>query len=132
MAWVAEGLGVTPMALYRHVANKAGLLDGVVELLLTEHPLPAEVLPWSERLTLLAGSIRASAGRHPSVFPLLFNVPPPPLRPGGHVLPSTGARRRWGSRRPGRPSRAPDQHGRAWLRGERVGRAFPPLLPSRA
>ena len=30
MAGVAERLGVTPMALYRHVANKADLLDGVV------------------------------------------------------------------------------------------------------
>ena len=36
MAALAERLGVTPMALYRHVANKAHLLDGVVEVLLTE------------------------------------------------------------------------------------------------
>lgn len=38
MAAVAERLGVTPMALYRHVANKADLLDGLVERLLTEFP----------------------------------------------------------------------------------------------
>ena len=38
MAALAERLGVTPMALYRHVANKADLLDGVVEVLLTEFP----------------------------------------------------------------------------------------------
>jgi AcrR family transcriptional regulator len=75
MARVAERLGVTPMALYRHVANKADLLDGVVELLLTEFPLPPEELPWPERLSLLAGSIRATAGRHPSVFPLLLQRP---------------------------------------------------------
>ena len=39
MTALAERLGVTPMALYRHVANKADLLDGVVEVLLTEFPL---------------------------------------------------------------------------------------------
>ena len=32
MAAVAERLGVTPMALYRHVAYKTDLLDGLVEL----------------------------------------------------------------------------------------------------
>ena len=75
MARVAERLGVTPMALYRHVTNKADLLDGVVELLLTEFPPPPEGLSWSERLTVLAGSIRASGRRHPSVFPLLLQRP---------------------------------------------------------
>ena len=75
MGAVAGRLGVTPMALYRHVANKADLLDGVVELLLTEFPPPPPRLPWSERLSTLAGNIRASARRHPSVFPLLLQRP---------------------------------------------------------
>ena len=69
MAAVAERLAVTPMALYRHVANKADLLDGLVEELLTEFPpSPAEV-PWRQRLSIMAANIRASAHRHPSVFP---------------------------------------------------------------
>lgn len=75
MAALADRLDVTPMALYRHVANKADLLDGVVELLLTEFPLPDPELPWRERLSALAGHIRASAHRHPSVFPLLLQRP---------------------------------------------------------
>jgi AcrR family transcriptional regulator len=75
MAGIAERLGVTPMALYRHVANKADLLDGLVELLLTEFPSPPAELPWPERLRTLAGNIRASARRHPSVFPLLLQRP---------------------------------------------------------
>ena len=75
MAGVAKRLGVTPMALYRHVANKAELLDGVVELLLTEFPPPPAGLFWSERLSVLARNIRASARRHPSVFPLLLQRP---------------------------------------------------------
>ncbi len=75
MAGLAERLGVTPMALYRHVANKADLLDGVAELLLTEFPVPPSVLPWPERLSALAANIRASARRHPSAFPLLLERP---------------------------------------------------------
>lgn len=75
MAGVAERLGVTPMALYRHVANKADLLDGVVELLLTEFPPPSSERPWQERLTALAANIRTTAHRHPTVFPLLLQRP---------------------------------------------------------
>jgi AcrR family transcriptional regulator len=75
MASLAERLGVTPMALYRHVANKADLLDGVVELLLTEFPPPPSELPWPERLSALAANLRTSARRHPSVFPLLLQRP---------------------------------------------------------
>lgn len=72
---VAKRLQVTPMALYRHVANKAALLDGLVEMLLTEFPLPAPERPWDERLTALAAGIRATARRHPGVFPLLLSRP---------------------------------------------------------
>ncbi len=75
MGAVAGRLGVTPMALYRHVTGKAGLLDGMVELLLTEFPPPPAGLPWPERLAALAANIRASAQRHPSVFPLLLQRP---------------------------------------------------------
>ena len=71
----AQRRGVTPRALYRHVTGKAGLLDGRVELLLTEFPPPPAGLPWPERLAALAASIRASARRHPSVFPLLLQRP---------------------------------------------------------
>ena len=75
MAALAERLGVTPMALYRHVANKADLLDGLVERLLTEFPPPPAELAWPDRLSMLAANIRASARRHPSVFPLLLKRP---------------------------------------------------------
>jgi AcrR family transcriptional regulator len=75
---VAKVLHVTPMALYRHVDDKNALLDGLVELLLTENPAPAEVprdARWDERLTALAGGIRDTARRHPAVFPLLLTRP---------------------------------------------------------
>ena len=75
MQAVAERLGVTPMALYRHVGTKADLLDGLVELLLTEFPLPPPGLAWQDRLGSLARAVRATAHRHPAVFPLLLKRP---------------------------------------------------------
>ena len=71
---VASRLRVTPMALYRHVDDKNALLDGLVELLLTEYPLPPAGR-WDERLTALAAGIRDTARRHPAVFPLLLTRP---------------------------------------------------------
>ncbi|GAB3974124.1 hypothetical protein GCM10029978_054960 [Actinoallomurus acanthiterrae] len=75
MRAVAEQLGVTPMALYRHVGDKQGLLDGLVERLLGEIPEPDPALPWRERLRELAAGIRAVARAHPDLFPLLFHRP---------------------------------------------------------
>jgi len=72
MQAVADRLGVTPMALYRHVANKADLLDGVVESILLEVPLPDPAAPWADRLTALSRGTRLAALRHPEVFPLLL------------------------------------------------------------
>lgn len=72
---VADRLGVTPMALYRHVANKEDLLDGVVESLLDEMPEPAADRPWQEQLATMGEAIRATAHRHPAVFPLLLQLP---------------------------------------------------------
>jgi AcrR family transcriptional regulator len=75
MGAVAERLGVTAMALYRHVGNKADLLDGLVELLLTGFPTPSEEMSWPERLSALADRVRATARCHPAVFPLLLQRP---------------------------------------------------------
>jgi AcrR family transcriptional regulator len=75
---VAKVLNVTPMALYRHVDDKNALLDGLVELLLTEYPSPADSsgdTPWDERLIALATGIRDTARRHPAAFPLLLTRP---------------------------------------------------------
>ena len=72
MQAVADRLGVTPMALYRHVANKADLLDGVVESILLEVPLPDPAEGWPDRLGALARGTRAAALRHPQIFPLLL------------------------------------------------------------
>jgi AcrR family transcriptional regulator len=75
MQAVASVLEVTPMALYRHVASKADLLDGLVESLLTGFPLPADELGWDQRLRELGRSMREIARQHPQVFPLLLSRP---------------------------------------------------------
>jgi AcrR family transcriptional regulator len=63
---LAVALGVSPMAIYRHVANKADLLDGVLDLLMREAEVTAhdeeDSLDWlcetflRMRVTLLAQS----------------------------------------------------------------------------
>jgi len=75
MQAVARALRVTPMALYRHVASKADLLDGLVECLLDELPAAAPALPWEKQLVAMAHGLRAIARRHPAVFPLLLQRP---------------------------------------------------------
>lgn len=76
MRAVAERVGVTPMALYRHVSGKAALLDGVVgRFLAALVPPHAESLAWDRRLTELAHACRAMTQRHPWAAQLLFTRP---------------------------------------------------------
>ncbi|MGD1058175.1 MAG: TetR family transcriptional regulator [Solirubrobacteraceae bacterium] len=72
MRLLGRELGVSTMALYRHVTNKDDLLDGLVALLLGELEIPEESLPWDERLRRLAREVRALAHRRPELFGLLL------------------------------------------------------------
>ena len=85
MRRLAEELGVGTMSLYHHVANKEDLLDGVVELVLTEVEFPPDDAgPWDERALMAASSFRQVAHRHPNCVPLLVTRPyktPGALRP---------------------------------------------------
>ncbi|MET7573885.1 TetR/AcrR family transcriptional regulator C-terminal domain-containing protein [Streptomyces sp. NPDC005492] len=88
MRAVAQELDVNPMTLYRHVGDKQGLLDGLVERLLLEIEVPGPGLDWREQLRLLADSMRATARRHPDLFLLLFQRPaatPEAFRPRNAV-----------------------------------------------
>ncbi len=65
---VAERLGVTPMALYHHVENKAALLALVVETALSEQPLPVhEGKEWKEDLWREAKWVYDTMSAHPAV-----------------------------------------------------------------
>jgi AcrR family transcriptional regulator len=75
MAAVAAQVGVTPMALYRHVADKSALLDGLVEHLLEQLPPHDPTLGWADQVDAAAAALRDVARRHPAAFPLLLSRP---------------------------------------------------------
>jgi AcrR family transcriptional regulator len=51
---VARSLGVTPMALYHHVRDKAELAELVVAINIADHPLAAETGRWRDDLWSVA------------------------------------------------------------------------------
>ncbi|MFJ4553007.1 TetR/AcrR family transcriptional regulator [Streptomyces sp. NPDC088817] len=77
MRALADRVGVTPMALYRHVKDKAALLDALVGRLLAAllPPKTTEDQSWDERLNALAHACRAVTRRHPWAADLLFSRP---------------------------------------------------------
>lgn len=91
MRRLGEVLGVEAMALYRHVAGKEELLDGVVELLVEGMREDEDVVDrprdgWQDFLQRLAHGVRRIALAHPKAFPLVASRPAeapwlrPPLR----------------------------------------------------
>ncbi len=85
-------LGVEAMSLYRYVAGRDDLLEAMVEQMVTQlHLDPGAGRPgpgdsWQAYLQWLAHGVRALAGEHPRVFPLIATRHPtapwlrPPLR----------------------------------------------------
>jgi AcrR family transcriptional regulator len=64
MRGLAQELGVVPMALYKHVANKDELLDGMVDIVFSEIELPSEDLDWRSAMRRRAISTREALKRH--------------------------------------------------------------------
>lgn len=65
MRAVAASLGVEAMSLYNHVANRADLLDGMVDAVFAEIGLPDTSGPWRDEMHALAVSTRTALQRHP-------------------------------------------------------------------
>jgi AcrR family transcriptional regulator len=69
------------MSLYRHVPNKAALLDGLVDRVMEiafaglEEPLPGQAGSWLPWLRQFAHSLRAALLAHPGVLPLAATRP---------------------------------------------------------
>jgi AcrR family transcriptional regulator len=61
---LAQELGVVPMALYKHVANKEELLDGMVDIVFSEIELPSADLDWRSAMRNRAMSTREALNRH--------------------------------------------------------------------
>jgi AcrR family transcriptional regulator len=71
MRRLAHLLDVAPMALYRHVANKDDLLDGMIDLVFAEIELPAGDLAWRTWMRQRAISVRSALVRHPWAIGLM-------------------------------------------------------------
>ncbi|MDT0406742.1 TetR/AcrR family transcriptional regulator [Streptomyces edwardsiae] len=65
MRRIAQELGVVPMALYKHVANKNELLDGMIDALVGEIDPPAGDADWKTVVRLRVLSARRMLLRHP-------------------------------------------------------------------
>ena len=65
MRRIARELGVVPMALYKHVANKDELLDGLVDDVVGEIDPPLPDADWKTTIRERALSARRALLRHP-------------------------------------------------------------------
>ena len=64
MRKLAEVLDVAPMALYRHVANRDDLVDGLIDIVFAEVELPASDGDWQAAMRRRALSLRDVLARH--------------------------------------------------------------------
>jgi AcrR family transcriptional regulator len=64
MRKLAEELDVAPMALYRHMANKEDLIDGMVDVVFSEVGLPSVGPDWRTAMRRRAMSLRDVLARH--------------------------------------------------------------------
>lgn len=76
---LAQELGVVPMALYKHVANKEELLDGMVEVIVGEIDPPMPAADWKAAIRQRILSARQALLRHrwaSQVIESRTNAPP--------------------------------------------------------
>ncbi|MHA7299556.1 TetR/AcrR family transcriptional regulator [Pseudarthrobacter sp. MDT3-1] len=71
MRRLAQELDVVPMALYKHVANKDELLDGMVEVIIGEIDPPVADVDWKSTVRLRVLSARRVLQRHKWARPVL-------------------------------------------------------------
>jgi AcrR family transcriptional regulator len=72
---LAEELEVTPMALYRHVADKDDLILEVIDQLLARSSLPAEDADWRTAVGELVDSLRDLFVLHPTMVEIYCRRP---------------------------------------------------------
>jgi AcrR family transcriptional regulator len=69
---IAQEFGVTPMALYWHVANKDELLAAMGDALLADVTPPPATGPWHVQLRAVVDDLIANLARHPAAAGLVF------------------------------------------------------------
>lgn len=75
---IGRQVGAEAMSLYRHVANKEDVLDGIVDLVYREIEVPPSAVGWSEAMRRRAISTREALLRHPWAIALMESR----MRPG--------------------------------------------------
>jgi AcrR family transcriptional regulator len=90
MRRLSDEVGRDPTVLYRHIPNKAALLDGVAETVLGQLRVGTADPDWAGQLRAVAHDFRRLALEHPNVVPLLVTRPlatPLGQRPPGMLRP---------------------------------------------
>jgi AcrR family transcriptional regulator len=73
MRKLARELGVEAMSLYNHVANKDDLVDGIVDLVVSEIDLPSTAEGWETAIREYAISAHEALLRHPWACSLVMS-----------------------------------------------------------
>jgi AcrR family transcriptional regulator len=84
MRRLAQELGVVPMALYKHVANKDELLDGMVDIVFGEIRSPSIDDDWRSAMRRRAISTRETLKRHGWAIGLMETRNPGPANLQNH------------------------------------------------
>ncbi|HEY4427718.1 MAG TPA: TetR/AcrR family transcriptional regulator [Solirubrobacteraceae bacterium] len=84
MRALAQELGVVPMALYKHVANKDELLDGMVDIVFGEIELPSGDADWRSAMRRRAVSTREALTRHGWAIGMMESRRPGPANLRNH------------------------------------------------
>ena len=79
MRRLGDQLGFEAMSLYRHVANKDDVLDGMLDLVLEEWQTPPSGGGWADAVRTSARSVHDALRRHPWAARLLMT--------GAHIRP---------------------------------------------
>jgi AcrR family transcriptional regulator len=81
MRRLGQALRVEAMSLYKHVADKDDLLDGLADLVTQEFVVPAPAEDWRAAIRASAISVHAALHRHPWAGPVLESrMAPGPTR----------------------------------------------------
>ena len=84
MRRLAQVLDVVPMALYKHVANKDELLDGMVDIVFSEIESPSIDHDWRSAMRRRAISTREALNRHAWAIGLMESRNPGPANLRNH------------------------------------------------
>ncbi|MEO8813892.1 MAG: TetR/AcrR family transcriptional regulator [Mycobacterium sp.] len=90
MRRLSDEVGRDPTVLYRHLPNKAAVLDGVVEIVLGQLRVDTADPDWVAQLRHVAHDFRRLTTAHPNVVPMLVTRPlatPLGQRPPGMLRP---------------------------------------------